>query len=133
MFSTRPAKSSGMCSSCRKPAMQTSSTPAARQASRMRALNSSREAHARRSTVKAGTAGRQTAPTIPAARFSDAVLEEWKKAGLVEVSETGKGKRYVSVPEPAREFAARLRALDRYRLLRQGDLGDLSRYVGHCF
>src|SRR5436190_18195036 len=62
--------------------------------------------------IKVSTTGK-TAMT-PAARLSEALLEELQKDGFIVVTEV-QGKPQASVPEEARDFALRIKACRAYR------------------
>src|SRR5262245_57716643 len=73
-----------------------------------------------------------TPPRNPVGKLPIAPLEELEAAGLVRLEGAGAG-RNAAVPEAAYDFAARLRGLDRYHLLRDPSPDDFHKYVQHGF
>src|SRR5262245_55181058 len=70
----------------------------------------------------------------PAAKLPAGPLEELARAGFVEVSTSGaKGVGQVIVPPAVYGFAARLRAMKRYRLLCDAGGNALRNYASHAF
>jgi hypothetical protein len=77
----------------------------------------------------------RTRPHVPVDAFPPGVLEELVKAGFVELGSSrliGPRDRVFAV-EGVLDFTARVRALNRYHLLRSDDPSLLLKYVSHVF
>lgn len=68
---------------------------------------------------------------FPASKFSAPLIEEWSKAGLVEIDKSG-SKEKIFVPPAARGFSARVHALKRYELLSDESSSQLPEYAVHA-
>lgn len=76
-----------------------------------------------------------TRPSVPVSSIEPGVLQELVSAGLVEIG----GSRMIGprdrifTADAAIDFMARVRALNRHRLLRDGGLAEFKKYVDHGF
>lgn len=83
--------------------------------------------------IRAAARPNSAPPKTPAARLPEGPLLELVNAGLVERAAGARGADQITVPRPLYGFAARLRALARYRLLRESEPDALRNFAGHAF
>ena len=83
------------------------------------------------SKVKAAASPQTSKPLNVTASFPGAVVEEWRKAGLIR-DENASDKPGFIVVDDAIGFTARLRALERYHLLAESP-GEFEKYIQYAF